>query len=96
MPNARMDITSVTVMAYIGYNLDKAPFDDIRVRQAISMAIIKQDIIAGAYEGTAIPAEGPIAPGVFGYDSSLSGLPYDKEKAMELLEEAGYADGFST
>lgn len=96
MPNASMDITSVTVMAYIGYNLDKAPYDDVRVRQAISMAINKEDIIAGAYEGTAIPAEGPIAPGVFGHDPSLRGLPYDKERAKELLAEAGYADGFST
>ncbi len=96
MDNAFMEITSVTVMAYIGYNCDKAPFDDVRVRQAISMAINKEDIIAGAYEGTAIPAEGPIAPGVFGHDPTISGLPYDKGMAAELLAEAGYADGFST
>ncbi len=96
MDNARMDVTSVTVMAYIGYNCDKPPFDDVRVRQAISMAINKEDIIAGAYEGTAIPAEGPIAPGVFGHDPTISGLPYDKDMAAELLAEAGYADGFST
>lgn len=96
MDNARMDITSVTVLAYIGYNLDKEPYDDVRVRQAISMAINKEDIIAGAYEGTAIPAGGPIAPGVFGYDPNVEGLPYDKEMAAELLAEAGYEDGFST
>ena len=94
MDNARMNVTSVTVMAYIGYNLDKAPYDDIRVRQAISMAINKNDIIEGAYEGTAIPAEGPIAPGVFGHDPNISGLPYDVDKAKELLAEAGYEDGF--
>lgn len=94
MDNARMNVTSVTVMAYIGYNLDKAPYDDIRVRQAISMAINKNDIIEGAYEGTAIPAEGPIAPGVFGHDPNISGLPYDVDRAKELLAEAGYEDGF--
>ncbi len=96
MDNAYMDITSVTVMAYIGYNCDKAPYDDVRVRQAIAMAINKEEIIEGAYEGTAIPAEGPIAPGVFGHDETIRGLPYDPERARELLADAGYADGFST
>ncbi len=96
MDNADLDVTSVTVMAYIGYNCDKPPYDDVRVRQAISMAINKDDIIQGAYEGTAIPAEGPIAPGVFGYDPSVSGLPYDVDRAKELLAEAGLEDGFST
>lgn len=94
MDNARMDITSVTVMAYLGYNLDKEPYDDVRVRQAISMAVNKEEIIEGAYEGTAIPAEGPIAPGVFGHDPTISGLPYDVERAKELMAEAGYEDGF--
>ncbi len=96
MENADMDITSVTVMAYIGYNCDKAPYDDVRVRQAIAMAINKDEVIEGAYQGTAIPAEGPIAPGVFGYDENIRGLPYDVDAARELLTEAGYADGFST
>ncbi len=96
MDNADIDITSVTVMAYIGYNCDKAPYDDVRVRQAIAMAINKDEIIEGAYEGTAIPAEGPIAPGVFGYDENIRGLPYDMDSARELLVEAGYEDGFST
>jgi len=94
MDNASMNITSVTVMAYLGYNLDKEPYDDVRVRQAISMAVNKEEIIEGAYEGTAIPAEGPIAPGVFGHDPAISGLPYDVERAKELMAEAGYEDGF--
>ncbi len=96
MDHASMDITSVTVMAYVGYNCEKEPFDDVRVRQAISMAINKEEIIEGAYEGTAIPAEGPIAPGVFGHDEAISGLPYDVDKARDLLADAGYEDGFST
>ena len=95
MANADLSVTSVTVMAYLGYNSDKAPYDDVRVRQAISMAINKDEIIDGAYQGTAIPAEGPIAPGVFGYDPTVKGLPYDVEKAKQLLADAGYEDGFS-
>ena len=81
---------------YIGFNMEKEPFDDVRVRQAISMAIDKEQIIEGIYDGIGTPAIGPLAPDVFGYDESLSGIEYDPEQAKELLAEAGYEDGFST
>ncbi len=83
-------------LSYIGFNMEKEPFDDVRVRQAISMAIDKEQIIEGIYEGFGIPAIGPIPPDVFGFDDSVSGLDYDIEQAKELLAEAGYPDGFST
>lgn len=84
-----------SALSYIGFNMEKEPFDDERVRQAISMAIDKEEIINGIYDGAAIPAKGPLPPGVFGYDEDLEGLEYDVDKAKELLEEAGYEDGFS-
>lgn len=83
-------------LSYIGFNMAKEPFDDVRVRQAISMAIDKEQIIEGIYEGFGVPAIGPIPPDVFGFDDSVSGLDYDIERAKELLAEAGYPDGFST
>ncbi|BAB03750.1 oligopeptide ABC transporter (oligopeptide-binding protein) [Halalkalibacterium halodurans C-125] len=83
-------------LSYIGFNLDKEPFDDVRVRQAISMAIDKSQIIDGIYDGVGVPAIGPLAPGTVGYDDTVSGLDHDIEKAKELLAEAGYEDGFST
>lgn len=83
-------------LSYIGFNMAKEPFDDERVRQAISMAIDKEQIIDGIYDGFGEPAIGPIPPDVFGYDDSVSGLDHDIEKAKELLAEAGYEDGFST
>lgn len=81
---------------YIGFNTQKEPFDDVRVRQAVSMAIDKDEIIQGVFNGIGIPAVGPLAPPVFGFDENVSGLPYDPEQAKELLAEAGYPDGFST
>src|SRR5699024_7943887 len=81
---------------YIGINVEKEPFDDVRVRQAVSMAVNKEEIIEGVYEGVGIPAIGPLAPVVFGFDEDVSGLDYDVEKAKELLAEAGYEDGFTT
>lgn len=83
-------------LSYVGFNADKEPFDDPKVRQAINMAIDKSEIIDGIYDGAGIPAVGPLAPDVFGYDPDVEGLEYDPDKAKELLEEAGLEDGFST
>ncbi|MCE7792652.1 glutathione ABC transporter substrate-binding protein [Salipaludibacillus sp. CUR1] len=83
-------------LSYIGFNMEKEPFDDPKVRQAISMAINKDDLIEGVMEGTATPAVGPIGEQVFGFTDDVEGLPYDPERAQELLAEAGYEDGFST
>ncbi|MFA1822144.1 glutathione ABC transporter substrate-binding protein [Virgibacillus oceani] len=83
-------------LSYIGFNMEKEPFDDPLVRQAINMAIDKSQIIDGIYDGIGIPAIGPIPPDVFGYDDSVSGLEFDLEEAQNLLAEAGYEDGFST
>ena len=74
----------------------KEPFDDARVRKAISMAIDKEQIIEGIYDGIGIPAKGPIAPNVFGYSEEVTGLDYNVEAARDLLTEAGFEDGFST
>ncbi|WP_392388602.1 glutathione ABC transporter substrate-binding protein [Gracilibacillus timonensis] len=86
---------SVSV-SYIGFNTQKEPFDDPRVRQALTMAIDKEQIIDGVMNGVGIPAIGALAPPVFGYDDSIEGLEYDPEAAQELLAEAGYEDGFQT
>ncbi|KHF37790.1 glutathione ABC transporter substrate-binding protein [Halalkalibacter okhensis] len=83
-------------LSYIGFNVEKEPFDNPLVRQAISKAINKDAIIEGIYDGAGIPAIGPLAPDVFGYDDSVSGLEYNVEEAQALLAEAGYEDGFST
>lgn len=86
--------TPSTALTHIGFNTTKAPFDDVRVRQAVSMLINKQEIIDGIYDGFAIPAEGPLAPNSFGYAEDLKGIEYDVEGAKALLKEAGYEDGF--
>ncbi|GIO99186.1 glutathione ABC transporter substrate-binding protein [Paenibacillus lautus] len=83
-------------LSYIGFNNDKKPFNDVRVRQALSMAIDKDEIISGIYEGTGIPAVGPLAPDVNGYDATVKPIEHNIDKAKELLKEAGYEGGFST
>lgn len=88
--------TPSSSLSYIGFNTEKAPFDDVRVRQAISMMVNKEDIIEGVYEGFGVPAKGPLAPGIFGYNDKAEPLSYNVEKAKELLAEAGFPDGFKT
>lgn len=83
-----------TTLSFIGFNLSKAPFDDINVRKAISMMIDKQEIIDGVHEGFGIVADGPIAPKVFGYSEDIKGIDQDVEEAKRLMKEAGYEDGF--
>lgn len=82
--------------AYIGFNLNKEPFNDIRVRKAINHAIDVEEIIDVVLEGAGTRATGPINDKVFGYNTDLEGYDFDPEKAKELLAEAGYPDGFTT
>ncbi|MBU9711335.1 glutathione ABC transporter substrate-binding protein [Evansella tamaricis] len=91
-----VNIQESVSLSYVSFNVDKEPFNDPRVRQAISLAINQEEIIDGIYQGNGIPAIGPLAPDVFGYDPDVSGLLYDPDRARSLLEEAGYADGFET
>lgn len=86
--------TSSTGLAYIGFNMNKAPFDDVKVRKAVSMVINKDEVIDGVYDGYGVPGKGPLAPKVFGYDEKIEGISYDIEEAKKLMAEAGYEDGF--
>ncbi|MGN7477828.1 glutathione ABC transporter substrate-binding protein [Solibacillus silvestris] len=94
--SSSVSITPGSSLSYIGFNINKKPFDDVRVRQAISMLVDQRLIIDGIYEGIGEPARGPLAPSVFGYDGTITPITKDIEKAKTLLAEAGYADGFTT
>ncbi len=78
---------------YLAMNVDRKPFDDIRVRQAVTLAIDREKIIHRIMHNSASLAAGAIPPGLLGYDSTRTPIPYDPEKAKALLTEAGYADG---
>lgn len=81
---------------YAGFNCEKEPFDDPKVRQAINYAIDVDEIIDVVMEGAGKKAISPINENVIGYKDDLDLYDYNPEKAKELLKEAGYADGFTT
>ncbi|MBY5324124.1 ABC transporter substrate-binding protein [Rhizobium leguminosarum] len=80
---------------YITLNTKVKPFDNVKVRQALNMAINKHRITR-ILNGRATPANQPLPPLMPGYDKSFTGYAYDVAKAKALLAEAGYPDGFET
>jgi len=78
---------------FIWFNNNEEPFDDVRVRQAMWHAVDIEGIVSDLYGDGAAPATAPIPQAAFG--ATDNGVyEYDPELARELLEDAGYADGF--
>jgi peptide/nickel transport system substrate-binding protein len=77
---------------YLGYNLKNPLFTDKRVRQAISYAINKEEIISGVLLGLGKPATGPYKPGTWAYNGNVKIYNYNPQKARQLLSEAGWKD----
>lgn len=77
---------------YIGWNNRRKPFDDLRVRQAMSYSIPRDLIIEKVFYGLRQPANGPFSP--FGKQKSpnVGQWPFDPAKAKQLLAEAGFRD----
>lgn len=77
------------------FNAGKAPFDDIRVRQAVSHAIDREKVLAFALDGNGKVAHGPLPTTIPGYSTQVETLDYayDPAKARALLSEAGLAEG---
>jgi len=76
-------------------NTQKAPFNDVRVRQAMNYAIDKDAYIAVVKNGLASKATSILGPATQHYKGN-DPYPYDLEKAKKLLADAGYPDGFET
>jgi peptide/nickel transport system substrate-binding protein len=83
------------MLSKAGKPLEKNPFKDIRVRQAMSKAINRQAIAERVMEQLAIPAANVVSPSVFGHDPAVKPDAYDPGGAKKLLAEAGYPDGFT-
>ena len=79
-------------VAYLAYNTMQKPFDDVRVRKALNMAINKQAIVDAVFQGAATPAKNPIPPTMWSYNDAIADDPYDPEAAKKLLADAGASD----
>jgi peptide/nickel transport system substrate-binding protein/oligopeptide transport system substrate-binding protein len=78
---------------YLGFNVEKAPFDNVKVRQAINFAIDRDGIVRLILNERARVANGVLPPGIMGYNPQLKGYSFDPAKARALMAEAGYPEG---
>jgi len=81
-------------IGYVAFNVEKKPFDNKLVRQALNLATNKEAILKAVYQGNGQVAKNPIPPILWGYNNAVQDYPYDPVKAKQLLAQAGYANGF--
>ncbi len=96
--NVEMDMRdkALNTTAKDGSPLAKNPFLDLRVRQAIDLAIDRKGLADVAMEGLGKPASQMVTPSIFGFNKVLPERKYDPAAAKKLLAEAGYPNGFKT
>ncbi len=75
---------------YLGFNLNKKKFKDIKVRKALSLAIDRKEIIDILFFGHGKVCNGPFLPGTFAYDENVKPIKQDLDEAKRLLKLAGY------
>lgn len=91
----RVDAVAALSTQFYGFNAQRPPFEDRRVREAFTLAVDRRYLVDSVLNGLGIPAEGSfVAPGLAGYPyERVHGLPYDPDSARALLAEAGWPGG---
>ena len=92
-PNIEVINSPGLVVSGVNIPVNKAPFDDKRVRQALNYAVDKEGINRGLYQGLAETLNSPLPKAQWGNNPSLEPYAYDPEKAKALLAEAGVEPG---
>ncbi|MFN0008992.1 MAG: ABC transporter substrate-binding protein [Planctomycetota bacterium] len=77
---------------YVGWNLYRPQLADVRVRRAIAMTFDFDAFKKSFYKGLAVQVTGSASVYSPGYDRELAPLPLDRQRAAELLDEAGWTD----
>ena len=78
---------------FLALNVTKAPFDNPKVRQAVSEVLDYDAILKGVYSGVGKKEVSNLSPDVFGYKAGLTPYPHDVAHAKQLMAEAGYPNG---
>jgi len=90
-----ISVSRVTGMdiSYLGFYTNKKPFSNPKVRRVACLSINRQELIKTLFKNGALPAEGPLPPGILAYGKDTGQYTCDLKQAREDLKEAGYPDG---
>ncbi len=93
--NIKVEQVRMAASNYVYFNLNRKPFDDLRVRRALARAIDYDALASIAFSG-GTPAASLVPPALWGHNSALEPFRHDLPMARKLLADAGYPNGFST
>jgi peptide/nickel transport system substrate-binding protein len=97
MPDFRADFELSTVIGSlfraIAWNVQRKPFDDRRVRLGVTLALNRGRVIEDMFLNQAQPMSAPFFPNMIGADPSIAPHPFDIDRAVKLLDEAGHRAG---
>ena len=82
--------SSTFCTSYLGFNVSHPPFDDPKVRQALTLAMQTDKQLEVTFKSLAMRAAGFVPPGMFGHNDSLEPSPFDLNAANRLLQESRY------
>jgi peptide/nickel transport system substrate-binding protein/oligopeptide transport system substrate-binding protein len=93
-PGEQVSLGAEQAIYYLLINNEDATLKNEKVRQAISLAIDRQEICDKIFEGTRTPATGIVPPGIVGHKpDAFASAKYDVEAAKAALADAGFANG---
>ena len=96
LPNAKLLSKEGLNVAYVAFNTEKKPFNNLKVREALSLAMNQKSYIDLIYRNQGVAAKNPIPPTIWSYNNATTAHEYNVEKAKALLKEAGLPNGFET
>jgi len=93
-PNVKLEASGSVEMMFLAMSPKYKPWDNVKLRQAVCLAIDRDSIIKNVLGGMAERLDGPIGAGQYGYDADYARgnlrIPYDPAKARQLVKESGY------
>lgn len=90
--DAAIEANQGTTFQYIGINCDHPILNNVKVRQALALAIDRDAIIRRLLKDTGVAASGLLSPLNWAYEEQVNRWPYDPARARQLLDDAGYRD----
>jgi peptide/nickel transport system substrate-binding protein len=96
VPGVSVDSVDASFMMWMELNAKVAPFDNVKVRQAMNFAFPQEQVLKTVFQGLGSPLQGCMPAIYAGYTDKFWGYKYDPERAKALLKEAGMGAGFKT